>query len=143
MEILYFLKESDAIRIPFYGYDRDLFNLLVAKGGVWDNLLHEFIFRWEAYSKQFFRDNVDIPFVWIDGNSSVSQEIYGFFECPWKISKPGNFPKKEMTKKANLPKAAVTSNSYTVSVNVFSRNWEEKLETELHSRKYSPRTMLS
>ena len=63
MEVVYLFCESDVIRIPFYDYDRRLFNLLVSKGGAWDKSRYQFIFGRNMNVQQFCRSLSDVPCV--------------------------------------------------------------------------------
>jgi len=62
--------------------------------------------------------------VWVEENSPAPVRISGFFERPWEEDES---PKSIVPHQVSLP----------VKI---SEHWEAKLETELCSRKYSPRT---
>ena len=119
MEVAYIFCESASIRIPFFPYDQPLFRQLSAQGGVWDWMRREFIFRQKKSltPELFCQIFSGIPCVWIEENSPVPFRIFGFLEN--HAIYPPPLPEK------------------------FSEHWRIKLEDELRSRKYSPRTMRS
>ena len=36
MDVVYFFCESSCVRIPYFGYSKLLFHLVVSNGGTWD-----------------------------------------------------------------------------------------------------------
>ena len=154
MEVVYIFSDSASIRIPFFDVDRHLFRLLVSVGGgVWDNVRQEFVFGININSARFERIASYIPYVRVDENSSPQISIFGF----WKYSRmepsvscPAArdiLPEKSPVEKAYLPAPApeLQQKKYTMlgplpQPEIFSEFWQNKLEDELRSRKYSPRT---
>lgn len=125
MNVIYLFCEPLFIRIPFYGYNNLLFNLFISQySAVWDNASHEFIIKRDRYMKQLCKNFSSVPCVLIDYNRPVPVRIIGFFNQTQEKAKYtmlGPIPPPEK----------------------FSEHWEKRLETELHSRKYSLRTMRS
>ena len=87
MEVVYAFCEPDAVRIPFYDYDRNLFQRLVTQGGAWDKELRQFVFTRKISAEQFNQilsgvPGNPVPFVWVEENTSVPARVYDFCECP-------------------------------------------------------------
>ncbi|MDR0497866.1 MAG: site-specific integrase [Treponema sp.] len=134
MEVVYFFSESENVRVPFLGYDRRLFNTFVTLGGVWNNVRHEFTLRRSISAEQFSEDFPDIVCVWVD--TSCTLRIFGFWERPWEEDDKAHSALISNEKTASFPEQ--------ISLHLpekFSDRWRIKLENELRSRKYSPRTM--
>ena len=142
MDVVYAFYESSAVRIPFYDYDRNLFLRLVTQGGVWDKELCQFVFTRKISAEQFYQILSDVPgnhipreprsLVWVEENAPVPIRIFGFLEhprenLPEEIPCPSNFS-STMSAPLSLPEK-------------LSKQWQSKLEAELRSRKYSPRTL--
>jgi len=45
MNVIYFLCGSNAVRVPFFVYNKDLFGRFVRGGDFWDKEQQEFVFR--------------------------------------------------------------------------------------------------
>lgn len=156
MKVVYIFQKSDVIRIPFFDYDQALFSLLAAQGGSWDKAKCQFIFRQDATVERFLRVLAHVPFVWVDENSPVPEgtpgqqiqlRVFGFFSCPWEKPKELQGKKDDiLINGVVLTNKDVPSNKYqpspvfNASQEKLSDYWQSKLETELRSRKYSPRT---
>jgi len=136
METIYIFCEQAVVRIPLYNYDKDLYTLLLAQGGAWDDAGKQFIIP---------RDRVvslgpaleGVPLVWVDENSSIPK-ITGFLERPWKSK---DTTRNEQSVARKLPDATLTS--ITSMPEKFPEYWEAKLEIAMRERKLSPRTMFS
>jgi len=149
MDVVYFFRESPSarggVRVPF-GYDKNLFTLLVRGGGFWDKECHEFIFKRDVNAEYLNGMLSSVPCVWVqlDENSGDRLKISGFLERPWEDHTesdteiaPNVFPVKKteetydqsfsFPRKISLPEK-------------LSEHWLNKLEAALRSRKYSPRT---
>ena len=122
MEVAYLFCESgaNAVRIPFFDYDRRLFCRLAALGGKWDRFRNEFLFENHVIAEQFGRNVPGIPYVWVDKSASVPVRVFGFIGSP-AVDHP--FP--------------------AASPEKFPEHWQNRLETELRSGKYSLRTLNS
>ncbi|MCL2318905.1 MAG: tyrosine-type recombinase/integrase [Treponema sp.] len=85
--------------------------------------------------EEFYKIVPDVSCVLVNTNSPDPIRVTGFFGRPWK--------------QADYLKPAVQEEGgYTLPAKIlppmkFSKLWETRLETELRSRKYSPRTILS
>jgi site-specific recombinase XerD len=155
MEVIYFYYESVDIRIPFFGCNQRLFNLLASHGGgTWDNARQEFIFRRNETSGDFKWNFQGIPLVRVEGSALVPIRIFNFWERPWKKAADTYSPKQNEAEPINYsrppvvpaPPPAPPQISFTMlgplpPPEKLSEHWQRKLEAELRSRKYSPRTM--
>jgi len=178
MEIVYFFCEADAVRIPFIGYDKYLFNLLLSVKGVWDNKRYEFTFSRDVDITHFIHISFYIPCVVVHDDSFQPSYIFrgkALFYFPGKIGSTAR-PSEKTIQSANACSARQSQPNHgcfpdgnpapqkpplqvcpTMAVlppgisptmftmvapqpERFPEHWEAKLETELRSRKYSPRT---
>ncbi|MCL1836775.1 MAG: tyrosine-type recombinase/integrase [Treponema sp.] len=136
MEVVYIFCEAASVRIPFFNYDQHLFRLLVSVGGgVWDNDRQEFIFDRSVHPARFRFIASYIPYVQVDENSSCRISVFGF----------GNFSQEETpcvnpASALSPPQKIYTMLGPLPPPEKFPERWESKLEAELRSRKYSPRT---
>ena len=131
MNIIYLFCESGVTRIPFFEYDPPLFRRIAALGGKWDKVRNEFHIEGNIPAAQLSRDFPGIPFVRVDAASPVPIQVSGFFERPWQGAAGGQRPlndSKPAPAKPGQPEK-------------FPEHWRIKLETELRSRKYSPKTV--
>ncbi|MDR0320425.1 MAG: tyrosine-type recombinase/integrase [Treponema sp.] len=134
MKLVYFFCECAVIRAPLFGHDRRLFNLLIAKGGVWDNVRQEFVF---TQSKTWDCNLFDIPCVRVDETAPIPISISGFWERPWEEDCQAEVPSVigAFNKQGKKPLSAAFR-----APEKLSEDWKIKLETELRSRKYSLKT---
>ena len=136
MEVVYVFCEAASVRIPFFDYDQHLFRLLLSVGGgIWDNDRQEFIFDRSVHLARFRFVALYIPYVLVDENSSRRISVFGF----------GNFSQEETSGVNPVPVPDPPQKIYTMlgplpPPEKFPERWESKLEAELRSRKYSPRT---
>jgi site-specific recombinase XerD len=146
MDVVYLFRESATVRIPFFDYDRSLFNLLVKGGGYWDKALREFILRGDINIEQLSEVFSGVSCVWVEGNISCQIRISGFWERPWKktdnASKAEKLEEKSPDYSAAIPIQPMTRDqSFTFPCQfILPECWRNKLEAELRSRKYSLRT---
>lgn len=104
--------------------------MLSEYGGKWNSTLIEFTFTGSVNAGDLSNAFPDVPFVQVDPNSSLPVRVFGFLGCGWDSDVVPYMPEDE-----NKPISAPQQPDY------FSNYFETKLETELHARKYSPRTM--
>jgi len=135
MDVVYLFSESEMVRVPFFDYDPNLFRLFVRGGAKWDNALREFTFC----SAESVRDNwnFQVPFVRVDDNSPGQPQVFGFFERPWEVADNEEKPARQYVEARCSPFAFPRPPSLPEK---FSELWRSRLEAELRSRKYSPRT---
>jgi len=132
MDIIYLFFESTVVRIPFFKFDSCLFSRLIAQGGVWNKDQRQFVFMQSKSAEWFCRFFAGIPCVLVNENVSAPIQIFGLNDRPWE-----NFPEEE-------PKPAIGNFTLPGSLPLpdkFPEYWRVKLEDELRSRKYSPKTL--
>ena len=142
MDVVYIFSERDTVRVPVFGNDQKLYRLLAANGGVWDKEQHQFIFTRKINAEQFNKILSGAPgkqlpweprsLVWVEKNAPVPIRIFGFLEPP-RDKLPEKHP---CPSKVNPAMSAPFPLSESLS-----KQWQSKLEAELRSRKYSPRTL--
>jgi len=141
MDVIYLFYGAASVRIPFFNYDRNLFDMLIAYGGgFWDVERQEFLFRREVDVESLREAFFSVPCVRVDDDapSAMRLQVYGFFGRPWDT------PEK---KAPNAPAAQSSDCNRPFDFPVrfslpekLSEHWRSKLDAELRSRKYSPRT---
>jgi site-specific recombinase XerD len=155
MELVYFFCEPAVIRVPFFGYDRRLFDMVAAKGGVWDNLRREFVFKLNGSSAACNCNLPGTPCVKVDKTAPVPVSVSGFWERPWEeddgsTEVPAGIPDvpcgaeirlapRPVNKHEEPPKPYILA-ALPSSPEKLNEYWRVKIETELRSRRYSPQT---
>jgi site-specific recombinase XerD len=138
MEVVYLFYESGSIRIPLFDNDQRLFRMLVSVGGgVWDNTRKEFVFRRNEDMMRFRGIASYIPYVQVCENAVNPIRIFGLRERRWQ-----EIPHTRPVKKS------IENTVFTMPVapplpDKFSKHWQDQLEAELRSRKYSLKTIRS
>ena len=157
MRVIYLFSEPGGIRIPYFGFNIDLINMLLAHEGIWSQTKGEFVVRKKIDVEQLSKDNPGVPFVLVNEDSIIPVRIFGFFERPWddkmiidqnrgkdadyNPAQHGNNKNMEVNHKSfENRNNTVIKNPMT---QYFPEYWEKLLEIELRSRKYSPCTMVS
>jgi hypothetical protein len=153
MDVVYLFHDNDKISVPFTNYDHELFLKVVRSGaGFWDRKRGQFTFSNQVLNDETInRIFYGHPLVHAgeNGDSAVS----GFFNRPWRIKAEEERPVPaerakyaEVETPVKLP-PALSDNDCLIDAlalpEMFSSVWADKLRTELHSRKYSPRTIMS
>jgi len=157
MEVIYFFCESNVVRVPFSFYNRRLFNLLSAHGGLLNFERREFVFEHDIDVEKIVQNFSGIICVRVDENSSVRMSG---LEEPNEIANNAFPVVQEMANEAGLsqekylqgnfcpPEALASNNENDFSSlgppplpEKFSEHWRLILETELRSRKYSSKTI--
>ena len=162
MNVVYLFCETTVIRIPFFDYDKRLFNLLAAQGGgVWNNVQQEFVFKRNAESdalclKQFSRIFAVVPAVWVEENAPAPLQIFGFWERAWETTtreqptqtvqaNHSHFhgeKQRIVDCKLSTKKPAKKPNDDEMPnlPERFSDQWEARLDVEMRARRFSPHT---
>jgi site-specific recombinase XerD len=151
MEVVYIFVESGSARIPFFNYDRQLYLLLVSmSGGEWDGKRREFIFTGRGNPDHFRRISLHAPYVLVDENSPRPMYFFENGEVSLTVAPDEgclgtNHPLKNRNIKIDFCSTLPDSGNALFSMpepvpEKFPEHWQNKLETELRSRKYSPRT---
>jgi len=143
MDVVYVFHESGVIKIPFFGNNQRLFDTLLSQhGAVWNIKSNEFIFNESINAECIINIISFIPCILIYEDLSISPKILGFWERVWgSINKPLNKTKVSF----NTPLAQPVDNPFifprqNILPEKLSEHWKNKLDIELRSRKYSPRT---
>jgi site-specific recombinase XerD len=147
MEVVYLFRKDGRMEIPFYDYDPVLFKQFVYFGiGYWDNAGKRFIVPdgsvddWRL--REMFRKR---PFEIYDEKSN-SFTVSNFFNRPWGNScvvpdSPTPSPAGPDPARPALQMNDEDCLAGSLSLpDLFSTGWADQLESELRSRKYSPRT---
>ncbi|AEF85374.1 phage integrase family protein [Treponema primitia ZAS-2] len=139
MEVVYLFHENGKVRIPFYDYDPKLFEKFRAtKLGFWDHSTHQYIVKANSPGHTKLPELLHgRPYVEVDRSPEEPLVISNVFRMDALESSDGIEIEAKQT--------AVNHHS-TVPIplpELFTSDWEEKLTVELHSRKYSPRTIRS
>ncbi|MCL1814382.1 MAG: site-specific integrase [Treponema sp.] len=131
MDAAYLFYERENVSIPMMDFDPPLFKRL-AGFGRWDRQNSRFILRYRLKAEQYRIIFADRPYIEVKKDLAA---INGFFERPW----PGRL--------AAADKLSKTDRTCLVSSipppERFSLFWVERLKEELHSRKYSSKTIKS
>jgi site-specific recombinase XerD len=158
MRVAYLFHQDDKIFVPFYDYDPVLFQVLVkSKTGVWDYSRNHYVMSKKGLDddvlRRLFQDRPRVEFCQPPG---PYPRVSGFFDRPWSAPSPGGCrraqteepPAPLKASSAGLPPFPVMSDASCLIESLelpelFSPLWAERLESELRSRKYSPRTIRS
>jgi len=135
MEVVYIFCENAQVRIPLSDYDKRLFNLLVAKGGIWDKIQCQFTFSPNV--SLFSRILAEYACVTIEEKTAIPVKVSGFLGRSWEQDVNGCPGKIEYSSPPFVENPRYYP--HTLPEN-FSKQWRNNLETELRSRKYSKRT---
>ena len=143
MEVVYFFCNSEAVRVPFLGYNERLFQLFVGQGGKWDKVRRQFTFGRNLNAEDLNRNFSDVIFVQVEENASVPIRVFGFRKRPWEQRYDTCLI--EHGSKMNNAVPAITETIFKpLSLpEKFPEQWQTKLEETLRSRKYSPQTRRS
>jgi site-specific recombinase XerD len=149
MNVLYLIHEGGSVKIPFYGNDARCFQRLNSLGiGFWNDAALQFVvprgMLTEAITGTFVGDGRVV--VEIGKDPVRPAAVYGLFE-----GKNLQSPKPRAPAAENVPPAPLVAGAAfkpapkpgQIGASYFSPFWTEQLETELHARKYSPRTISS
>jgi site-specific recombinase XerD len=138
MNIVYLFYENGKIRIPFFGRDRDLFQRLAStRLGYWDQPNYQYIIPQPRDGGETLQKlNLNRPCVEVDRYPQTPVIVRWFFSDEKKSVAALGSPKAP-------PKASMVSGAY-ISLNKlpekFPDHLRQKLDIELHSRKYSVHT---
>ena len=146
MKVIYFFNEpgstqvdqkaaSGITRVPLFHYDNDLFQKLLKQGGKWNHLQKEFVFEGIMKAQDLSQKYPGTPLVLVEEDSPLPVQVINFFEHP---QGKGALPTPSLS--IEHPAAKPISPAIRLPEK-FPASWEAKLETELRSRKYSPRTL--
>jgi site-specific recombinase XerD len=143
MDVVYLFYENREVRIPFFGYDADLFQRLYGSGlGYWDNTRHQYFIlnpddNYKKKLSELFRGR---HYVEVDKSMKMPVVVNWL---PYKTSRP-EVNIHSTPRACSCPEIYSAPGMHTPFYRLpeqFSDVWREKLEYELRSRKYSPRTI--
>jgi site-specific recombinase XerD len=138
MDVVYLFYENGNIRIPFYNYDKSLFLKLVkTRIGFWDRSRSQYIVKSE-YGDTLISDVfAGRPYVEVEKHPETPIIVGGFLNQ----SQTFDFPNEAAASLQTMDdKADVLHRPLP---DMFSPSWQAKLEAEMRSQKYSPRTITS
>jgi site-specific recombinase XerD len=159
MDMAYLFYDAGAVRVPFTDFDVRLHQRFSNSSfGVWDGKLRQYIIKFPQnlspdlkphFTLPLQRLFYDLPYVEVGKNPEYPVLVTGFFERPWPSFEPNASP-EERRAIACAPRRAVRTLNDEQCLeeslsppDQFSGFWRKNLETELRSRKYSPKTMRS
>jgi site-specific recombinase XerD len=144
MEVVYLFYEAGRIRIPFFDRDSEIAKRLSEfLSGYWDGGHNQYILKHRLSADQCRSAFEGRPFLEVGKEYDDKVIVNGFFERRWL------FPKYREAACVPGDQAAIDTGNRDMNciINAVSRSeklsagYVDKLETELHSRKYSPRTI--
>jgi site-specific recombinase XerD len=166
MEVVYLFRGDSRIVVPFYDYDPVLFKRFVYSGiGRWDASGRCFVIPDECVSDGRLRQALCKRPHGIYDESSNSLTVSNFFNRPWDDTcfiadssvssfedngpirpvSPSRFPPAGFPAAMSGPGFQMNDGDCLAGAlsppNFFSSGWTDRLEAELHARKYSPRTI--
>jgi site-specific recombinase XerD len=146
MDIMYLFYEADKIRIPLLDWDYETEKRLSEfRSGFrdWEN--HQYILECRLTTKQYRNVFADRPFLEVGKEHGDDVIVNGFFrqrplvsECRDSARVPGN---RFAASSAVRDEDANCIRNAVPCPEKLSGLYVDKLKTELHSRKYSPRTI--
>ena len=117
MNAVYLIYNGNETRIPASDKDYHMHKLFCEAGrGIWKDDSKEFVFDRRLDADKLSLLLPDLTIVKVDNNASGIMGIKGFFNRPWQDAE-------------------------NKTIKYFSDDWQNKLETELHARKYSINTI--
>jgi site-specific recombinase XerD len=142
MDVVYLFHKDGRIVVPFYDYDPALFKRFIHSGlGHWDNSGRRFVIPGKYINDERLREVFDKKPCGIYDEDSLSFTVLNFFSRPWNDSCPAPVVPEAASRPASQMNDRDCLAGSLSPPDLFSADWAERLETELHSRKYSPRTI--
>ncbi|MDR2048511.1 MAG: tyrosine-type recombinase/integrase [Treponema sp.] len=144
MEVVYLFYEDDEIRIPFPDWDYEVGKRLSEfRSGYWDRKNHQYILKYRLTMKQYRDAFAERPFLEIEKEYDNTVIVHGFFR------QTPVFPERRKGGQAPERQQVITAWNQDTSCirgaishpEKFSALYVDRLETELHSRKYSQKTI--
>jgi len=134
MDAIYLFYDENGVTVPLVEFDPPLFRRLTAFGR-WDDQNSRFILRYRLKAEQYRILFADRPYVEAGANGLAA--VNGFFGRAWLRR-----PEDRQLPENNL----IEEDRRCLALSIppperFSLFWEEKLKEELHSRKYSLKTV--
>jgi site-specific recombinase XerD len=139
MELVYLIYQGNRITVPFYGYDTELKGELFrrlkgAAGSFWDPAAYNFVLPLQLYSGgKIERLLTGMPYA--EAGRNPKEPVIFHLDSGGEPGVPG-----PVHASGGLNDALCLSGAKPLP-EMFSGEWRKKLETELRSRKYSPKTI--
>jgi site-specific recombinase XerD len=154
MDIVYLFHDGEKIIIPFHDSNSRLFHALAnSKAGIWDARAGSFSIQAASpgYARAL-RILQGIPYAMVNPKEDPPVRVYNFFKqaVPLdRLSSPDHLVNRG-DEEGGEHEVGPESGDDTACLarpipkpDFFSPPWQEKLTTELHARKYSPKTIAS
>jgi site-specific recombinase XerD len=137
MEVVYLFYENSKIRIPFYDYDPKLFEKLQGtKLGFWDYSTHQYFVKADSPDHTKLQELLQgKPYVEVGLSPEEPLLINNVFRTA--VPTISDVAVSVVRQAVGTPHTVIP----VPPPEFFTKPWEEKLTLELHSRKYSPRTI--
>jgi site-specific recombinase XerD len=141
MEVVYLFYQKEKIVIPLYDFDKDLFRKLIrSRLGYWDKDGGCYYFDRPLEDSQYSQ-LFDRPYVEVERTAKGEVAAGGFLGRGWPQAKL-----EYKTERPMVPGTLADKDRSCLAAAVplperFPSVWQHRLETELHSRKYSPKTI--
>lgn len=133
MNTVYLFFDDENIRIPFYNYDKALFNQLMKSGmGFWDKSENQYFISRSQYDLERLRKIFGgKPFVEVCKEANNPLIVHDFL----------SLEKDDETEIENFTEEnAEPVNTKCDLPNSFFKHWKEIMNVEMHARSYSPHT---
>jgi site-specific recombinase XerD len=145
VKVVYLFYVEKRIVIPFYDYEKKGGAKLMTKLGIW-NYRGLYEMPPQSFSEEML-DRIFAGMVQVKVGSEPDKPVAvrGFFGAPWADSascRTGAVPGGESRRELPLDDRDCLIRSMALPER-FTKVWIEKLEIELHARKYSPKTIAS
>ena len=139
MDADYIFHENENIVIPLGDSNQEIFQRL-SSFGRWDGKTNRFLLRSGLKAEQYRIIFANRTYVEVKKSGEIA--VFGFFEREWRFE--GQKTRRIPSADSKLSKADRSClASAIVPEEKFSFYWIDKLKEELHSRKYSAKTIVS
>jgi len=145
MKTLYLFFEDEKIRIPLFDYDKSLFTELVKSGmGHWEQSEKRYNISRSSYNqKQIKTIAAGRPFIEVGKEAENTVTVHGFIS--------GDETEPETSTETVLEKVPINEINHDFRITALEGNlpdqfpeyWKKKMEIEMHTRNYSPKTKSS
>jgi site-specific recombinase XerD len=147
VNVVYLFYDERRIVIPFYDYDKGLFERLIdTKLGVWNYQRHVYEIAPRPVSEEGL-DRVLNGMIRVKVGREPDRPVavQGFLDAPWSTmwcKRADSLPGGKRGREVSVNDQGCLIRAMALPER-FTRDWIGKLETELHARKYSPQTISS
>jgi len=145
MKTLYIFFDDDTIKIPLYDYDKPLFTQLVqSRMGHWEQSERQYHISRSSYDQEQIKTiAAGRPIVEVGKEAGNSVTVQGFILGGQPLLQEALT--ETVAEKDPMPEYCSVDTAVPTAglPDQFPEYWRARLETELHSRKYSPKTRTS